>query len=550
MNAMPQYLVSFLGSQETFHLLLLSFLYIACWIYCITLKGFVIDDAEGLARFSDRFVQEKNQQGQLLKEYEVKEYEVETSEKDEQGQPKKVKVPNTGWNKYLSFPDNLMRFFRLNWGRSFREIGKDSKGHPHYGWVQDARKHHALNIIVQWTNLLLGYNFLSHLFGQELAFLSMLIFAVHPCGVQTVGWISGVNYLFSLLGSLLTFNLCLYISNLYILLPLVAITSIFSCMTLLSGCFNFIILLMMGFINPAIVSGLIGIFFMFRLGKKTVNYRIAAFREQQMGKSTNFYWRKIIVMVKTFGYYVRLILFPKRLGLFHVYGYHQDEPLDYADKHFWFGLLCLSVYITLIFLVPDPVRFGLIWALVYYSIFSNFITANQFVSERYVHIPLFGLSIVFAYLLKDYPILLSFLIGIYVMRVWVHLPTFKNEVRFYESNCFNFPDSEVAMGNLGVAYLNHGMHYKAFDTWHEGTRQNQLYDVPWYNLFSICKQNGDLLGAKKFLMMCLNAKTVHFPEHWKKEMQEIDHIISNSRSISDHLIEINKKVMEAGYVTG
>lgn len=529
------------------HLSIISFIHLIAWCYCLKLKGWVIDDQAGIAAFSDRFIQEKDAKGNVTKEYAIREYDVDLKDKD--GKPYKVKVKNTAWNKYLPFPDNFMRWFRLNWGRSFKEIGKDSKGHTHYGWVQNSGKHHALNIIVQWANLLLGYNLLSHLFGSELAFLSMLIFAVHPCGVQTVGWISGVNYLMSLLGSLIVFNSCLYIENPYILLPVVAAASVFSCMTLLSGCFNFVILLLMGHINPAIVSAIVGGIFLLKLGKKTVDFRVAAFKEQQMGKSTKVYWRKSIVAVKTFWYYVRLVLFPKRLGLFHIENYHQEEKYDYVDKDFWFGFASILIYIAAIIYSPFPIKFGLIWGLIYYAIFCNIITANQFVSERYIHVPLFGLSIVFAYFLKDYPIFLSFLLGIYIMRVWVHLPTFQNEVRYYESNCFNFPDSEVAMGNLGVAYLNHGMAHKAFDTWHEGTRQNALYDVPWYNLYSICKQNGDLLGARRFLMMCLNAKTIHFPDQWSKELKEVDRLITTHRSLSDHMFEINKRIMEAGYVT-
>ena len=133
------------------------------------------------------------------------------------------------------------------------------------------------------------------------------------------------------------------------------------------------------------------------------------------------------------------------------------------------------------------------------------------------------------------------------MRIWVHLPTFRNEVTFYESNVFNFPTSEVAMGNLGVSYLNHGMGHKAIDTWNEASRQNALYDVPWYNLYSICKQNGDLYGARKFLMMCLNSKTVHFPDQWKKEMIELDKVIANNISIPDFTKAVNARIKEANY---
>ena len=514
------------------HLFLISLLHFSAWIYCITINGWVSDDIQGIAAFSDRFHQQKDQQGRILKEEKIDSYD--TDQKDKDGKP--VKIKNTAWNKSLPFPSNFMRWFRLNWGKTFKEIGKNASGHSVYGWVQDSGRHHLLNILVQWGNLLLGYNLLSHLFGPQVALFSMLLFAVHPCGVQTVGWISGVNYCISLLGALLTFNAAIYIQNPYILFPVIAFTSTLSCMTLLPGCLNFIILIYLGFYNAAIMAGLVGVYFLYRLGKEAVGIRVNAFKEQQMGKSTGLYWRKVIIMVKTFWYYVKMILFPKRLGLFHTWGYHFDEPIEHIDREFWFGFASLITYGVTIWLAPPPVQFGLIWALLYLLIFSNFITAQQFVSERYAYISIFGVSVAAAYYLQHYPIISAFIIGIALMRIWVHLPTFKNEVRFYESNCFNFPDSEVAMGNLGVSYLNHGMHYKAYDTWHEASRQNPLYDVPWYNLYSLSKQNGDILKAKYYLEKCLSAKTIHFPDQWKKELEEIDKIIA--QAISDGRLKL------------
>lgn len=103
------------------------------------------------------------------------------------------------------------------------------------------------------------------------------------------------------------------------------------------------------------------------------------------------------------------------------------------------------------------------------------------------------------------------------------------------------------MGNLGVAYLNHGMANKALDTWQEASRQNKFYDVPWYNLYSLCKQNGDIQGARRFLKMCLDAKTVHFPDQWKREMAELDNLIGKSGSIQDHIQLINKTIGEGHY---
>ena len=95
------------------------------------------------------------------------------------------------------------------------------------------------------------------------------------------------------------------------------------------------------------------------------------------------------------------------------------------------------------------------------------------------------------------------------------------------------------MGNLGVSYMNHGMPNKCTDTWMEASRQNPLYDVPWYNLYQICKQQGDINGAHKFLSLCLKAKTVHFREQWVKEMEELQKIIKISKPLTKSMEEIN-----------
>ena len=527
--------LNFLVSNPLGNLLVLSFIHIITWCYCLTLKGWVSDDIEGIARFSDRFHQEKDQLGNIVKEEKIDSYEIEHG-------GKKYKIKNTQWNPSLEFPSCFMRWFRLMWGRRFKEIGKDSKGHTIYGWIQDARKHHLLNILFQLGNIILGYNLLTRFFGQQLAFYSILLFSVHPCSVQPVGWISGVNYLISLFGALLTFNLVLYVDNQYLLYSLVALSSVISCMTLLPGCFNFVILLFLGFPKEAAVAGLVGLIFLWKLGRYSVNFRVNAFKAQQMGASTRIYVRKLIIMVKTFGYYFKLILFPKRLGLFHTWGYHFEDTINYVNGEFWFGFLTLVGYLSLGFLAPDPVKLGVLWSIVYLLIFSNFITAQQFVSERYAFISTFGTSLILAYYLQSYPVIIAFIAGICIMRIWVHLPSFQNEVRFYEINNFNFPNSEVSMGNLGVAYLNHGMPNRALDTWREATAQNVLYDVPWYNLYSLCKQNGDLMGAKKFLTMCLNAKTIHFPEQWNKEMQDLDKIIKSSVSINELTKQLNQSI--------
>jgi len=230
-------------------------------------------------------VQEKDAQGKVVKEYKIDSYDVE------QG-GKKLKVKNIGWCSSIGFVNAFQRWSRLNLGKRFQSIGTDSKGHTIYGWVQDARRHHAINIVVQLLNLILGYNLLGTLFGSHIAFFTILLFAVNPCSVQTVGWISGVNYLYSLFFSLLTINLSLSITNPYILIPIIATTTALSGITLLPGCLTFVLLLVLGKWNAAIISFVVGAVILGKYGSGHITLRINAFKEQQMGKSTTVNWRK------------------------------------------------------------------------------------------------------------------------------------------------------------------------------------------------------------------------------------------------------------------
>src|SRR3990167_1705542 len=132
-------LLTILQQVPHWQLILISVLHWVAWGYCNKLKGFCIDDQEGVAKFSDRFIIYKDPAGNVVKEELVDSYPHVLN------QTKTVQIKHTAWNPYLGFPDNVMRWTRLMWGRSFQVLGKNSKGHEQFGWVQDARRHHLLN---------------------------------------------------------------------------------------------------------------------------------------------------------------------------------------------------------------------------------------------------------------------------------------------------------------------------------------------------------------------------------------------------------------------
>jgi len=504
------------------HLGLLSLFFLVTWIPCVKGK-WCSDDHEGINRFSDKY---------NPKEYKkIDSYEYKVGDK-------KIQFKHTQFNPHIVFPGSVIRWLRLNLGKKFSVIGKNEKGHEVFGSVQDPVRHHAISLTVAFANTILIYFFISKLFGPQLAFYTTLLFIVHPTACQTIAWCSGIGYLLCLFGALSAFNLALYIDNVFLKVHLVAFFSLFSAWGLFPGNLNFIILGFLGFWPAAIASGLACAFNGYKQSKNILGLRIKEFKKQNMGQSTFLNWHKPIVMCKTLWYYTLFTVYPKRLGLFHKWGYHYDEKTERINGMAVGGFfvlvgLCLGLYYG-----PPPVQLGILWWLVYIATFSNFITAMQFVADRYAYIPALGYSLILAYVFQENIPILTFIVGFYMMRCWAHIPTFQDEVKFYQSNIWNFPNSEVAYGNLGVALMHRGKPGAAVDAWFEAVKQNENYDVPHYNLYSIFRSNGQFWPALTHLRNCLKSKIVHFPDVWNKELKNLEAQIGMQKPLGQHLKEI------------
>ena len=199
------------------------------------------------------------------------------------------------------------------------------------------------------------------------------------------------------------------------------------------------------------------------------------------------------------------------------------------------------------------IRFGILWYLAYLFIFLNWITIHQFVSERYVYIPVIGICVLVAYgtflldgwFFNGFPVIFALICGIALMRTWAHLPTYQDEVQFYQSNIWNFPDSEVAFANLGVVFTRCNLIGSAMDMWMIATKINPDYDVGYYNLHSFCKQQGNLTKAKEFLEKAINSKHCHFKELWTKELEQLNHeigYVDERNKLTQQISELSKDI--------
>lgn len=430
--------------------------------------------------------------------------------------------------------------------------------------------HHRLNLWFHSAVLGLLYLWLRQVLPQPVALLTTILWAVHPLGGQTVAWISGIGYVASTAFMLLGLNVVWMAgSQSWLATPLGALGSFVlfgfcqwmavECQFATAGVV--LLLLLLNQWPFAILAGIIAIYGSLNTLREAITLRKAVFKEQQMATSTRFHFKKIIVVLKTLAYSLKLAVFPKRLGLYHTFCYHYELP--YVETEDWSavaGIGCLIGFSAGIAFGPLPLQLACLWFLAFHLPFFNWITANQFVVDRYTWMPSLGMCLLAAWLLPE-PIY-WLVVGVALMRTWTHVPTFENEEKFYLSNLWNFPTSEVAWGNLGVAYQNQGLIGSAIDAWYRGTKLNPEYDVSWYNLHSIFKSRGpanpnyapvlineipkDLLArayqqdpqrshfhlSAYFLQRALQARTCHFPDPWKKEEEELNRELSRPVGIS------------------
>ena len=121
------------------------------------------------------------------------------------------------------------------------------------------------------------------------------------------------------------------------------------------------------------------------------------------------------------------------------------------------------------------------------------------------------------------------------------MPTYESELRFYLSNTWNFPESEVAFGNLGCAYVQMGLQGAANDMWMISGTINKDYDVPFYNVFQQTKSRGLMMinggnydqgfqilaSSIPMMQRVLDCKVIHYKDTWNKEMAELKAMVAN-----------------------
>lgn len=498
------------------------------WVtYCYSLKtGFVSDDLSGITEFDGH---------------------LQTSAKDDAEAKERRAWPF--WKRLMHTEYGMfMRWIRFHLaGGSFpskvRALRIDGTPGDYLPTGKTPLRHHALSIIVFNIAVLLGYTFLSKVVSPKLAFMAMTLLIVHPITTQGVAWCSGLGYPLSLLYMFSILNLVhLYYSGLnWSTIESVAFYLAFGVLYWLAVNALFValclwpILLYFGWYPFAIIGLVVSVHTGLRIVRATINLRSTEFKKQNMGHTVYPKPRKLVVALKTLLYYLKMTFWPDKLGLYHKWGGVYDESIEREDWMALGGLVAAIGLAVLGLYGPAEVQFGLVWFIAFIFIFLNWITIQQFVTERYLMIPAIGIYLIISFYLQDYPTVFALICGLLVMRTWMHLPTYDNELRFYQSNTWNFQDSEIALNNLGCTWVRLGWVATGIDTWSIAQKVNPDYDVTFYNVAShyrtqgmVQMEHGNYMQALEMFKMALekltaalNVRRCHFKEIWTKEQAEL-----------------------------
>ena len=142
--------------------------------------------------------------------------------------------------------------------------------------------------------------------------------------------------------------------------------------------------------------------------------------------------KKLILRIKTFGFYLFLCIIPFRITFYHNFLQSSAGSMKHKNytlcRYFWIGLTAIATWVYFAITAPwSP----LIWAFLAFFIvivpFCNIVRANQEIAERFAAFPNVFLMYALAQLISAYPVIVSAFLAFYATRTFYTLAMYKDE---------------------------------------------------------------------------------------------------------------------------
>jgi len=281
----------------------------------------------------------------------------------------------------------------------------------------------TFSIVIHTTVSMMIY----FVFGHDVvSFLAGLLFALNPVTSSVSTWLNGKRFGVNAILAMLMWHFAPWGALLYVCVPFLQISAVPALLLYLLTPYWWIALIAPVLLLPA----------------KGFLKKLLKSRESFTPKYSELYIikpKKIIIVIKTIGFYFWHCLFPRRVVMY--YGFLAEFGMtDEGNKNgyalnwdFFKGIVAISLCIAAMVFYPHTIiSLGAFWFLIFMLPCCNVRIFIQTVADRYAYLSLVGFMLALVGIMAQLDGLgllgIFFMLGVYITQNIIFIPTFYSDI--------------------------------------------------------------------------------------------------------------------------
>ncbi len=246
-----------------------------------------------------------------------------------------------------------------------------------------------------------------------------------------------------------------------------------------------------------------------------------------------------IIPLSSFGTYLNIIFASVYYNLMHIVypvNLSVDYFVSYSNFQSAFVVLFISIYIFLMFKIKDVyLKFIMLFTLAVYLPVSNIVPLVNTVADRYMYLPMIGISMIFGYVIIKFLEVVNpkiiyafvvFLFSIFALISYQRGKVYSNQYTLYQDALLKNPQNVRTAYNMGVAYIANKEFANAISQFADVAKINPIYrrDQVWLLTAISYEALGQKESAKKYYhkALLLNHKDGNIVQKFKEAFDDIN----------------------------
>jgi len=418
--------------------------------------------------------------------------------------------------KTLSFK-HLLHIFSDNFLGNYHPFTLLSFSFDYLLFGANPTGYHLHNLLLHLVNSFLLYHLLYRLFNRKmLAFLTALLFFIHPMHVESIAWASERKDLLYSLYYLL--SLIFYVqyrkTNRFKHLVFSLFFFIFSLLSKGQAVSLFFVILLIDYYlhypgskKRLIIEKIPYLILSLLFGIIAIN---AQTHEGEINTWVHFsFFERVTLAAYSFSSYIFKLLIPFKLSALHPYPHKINNvlPLFYYAFH----LVTIATVVLLVYLVKTRKR-KYVFAILFFIVNLIFVlqlipVGDAIISERYSYLSSVGLFLIIAFFLEKYfvsagslfPKIMIAAIVLYfsfmVVITYNRMSVWKSSLILFNDILEKYPDSEIALNNRASIRINRGEFDEALQDLNKSISFDSTYFQAIYNRAIVKRKKDDMYGS-------------------------------------------------------